>query len=133
MKKLIITGAALLTLGTTWGIAQDSKEGHSGIHGTTEQRIKEPKSGGASAHISMGQLMKDCMQHQQAAMQSIDQMNTTMERAKQSNDPAEMRAALEQSQKHLMEMKEHMTMCGNMMSMMEKMPGTGGMMKGGAK
>ena len=29
-----------------------------------------------------------------------------------------------------MEMKEHMTMCRNMMSMMEKMQGMGGMMKG---
>jgi hypothetical protein len=38
-----------------------------------------------------------------------------------------MRAAL--AQKQLTEMKEHMTMCDNMMGVMEKMQGTGGMMK----
>jgi len=79
------------------------------------------------------QTMKDCMQHQQAAMKSIDQMNTTMEAAKQSNDPAMMRAAIDQAQKQLMEMKERMTTCRNMMGMMEKMQGMGGMMKGGSK
>lgn len=66
-------------------------------------------------------------------MKSIDQMNTTMEAAKQSNDPAKMRAAIDQAQKQLMEMKEHMTMGRNMMGMMEKMQGMGGMMKGGSK
>jgi hypothetical protein len=71
--------------------------------------------------------MKDCMQHQQAAMKSIDQMSTTMEGAKQSNDPAKMRAAIDQAQQQLMEMKKHMTMCGNMMSMMGKMQGMGEM------
>jgi hypothetical protein len=49
---------------------------------------------------------------QQAAMKSIDQMNTTMEGAKRFNDPATMRAAIDQAQKQLMEMKEHVTMCG---------------------
>jgi len=44
-----------------------------------------------------------------------------------------MRAAIDQAQKQLMEMKEHMTMCRNMMGMMEKMQGMGGMMKGGSK
>jgi hypothetical protein len=82
------------------------------------------------------QTMKDCMQHHQAAMKSIDQMNETMETAKQSNDPGRMRAAMDQAQKQLVEMKEHMSMCGNMMSMMEKMQGMGGMggmMKGESK
>lgn len=60
-------------------------------------------------------------------------MSKMMDGAKQSNDPAKMRAALDQGQKQLGEMKEHMTMCGNMMSMMEKMQGMGGMMKGQKK
>ena len=62
-------------------------------------------------------------------MKSIDQLTKMMEAAKQSNDPVKMRAALDQGQKQLSEMKQHMTMCGNMMSTMEKMPGMGGMMK----
>ena len=123
MKKIIIAGAALLALGGAWGIAQESKEGRSGMGGMMQH----------SSEMPMDQSMKDCMQHQQAAMKSIDQMNTTMEGAKQSNDPAKMRAAIDQAQKQLMEMKEHMTMCRNMMGMMEKMQGMGGMMKGGSK
>jgi hypothetical protein len=79
--------------------------------------------------MSMDEMMKECREHHQSMMKSIDQMTKMMEAAKQSNDPVKMRAALDQGQKQLSEMKEHMTMCGNMMSMMEKMPGMGGMMK----
>ena len=76
MKKIIITGAALLALGGAWGIAQESKEGRSGMGGMMQH----------SSEMPMDQSMKDCMEHQQAAMKSIEQMNTTMEGAKQSND-----------------------------------------------
>jgi hypothetical protein len=41
-----------------------------------------------------------------------------------------VRAAIEQAQKQLTDMKEHMAMCGNMMNMMQKMHG---MMKGNPK
>ena len=84
-------------------------------------------------NMSMDQMMKDCKEHHQAGMKSIDEMSKMMEGAKQSNDPAKMRAAMDQSQKQLAEMKEHMTMCRNMMGMMEKMQGMDGMMKGGSK
>jgi hypothetical protein len=87
----------------------------------------------STGKMSMDEMMKDCKEHHQSAMKSIDQMTKMMDGAKQSNDPAKMRAALDQSQKQLGEMKEHMNMCGNMMSMMEKMQGTSGMMKGGSK
>ena len=64
---------------------------------------------------------------------NIDEATKALEDAKQSNDPAKMRAAMDQAQKQLTEMKEHMSMCGNMMNMMQKMQGMGGMMKGGSK
>jgi hypothetical protein len=54
-----------------------------------------------------------------------------MNEAKESNDPAKMRAALDQAQKPLADMKQHMTMCMNMMGMMQNMHGMGGMMGGG--
>jgi len=41
-----------------------------------------------------------------------------------ANDPAQMRAALDQAQKPLAEMKDHTTMCMNMMSMMQNMHGS---------
>jgi seryl-tRNA synthetase len=97
----------------------------------TPSQKSEMKSMGKMS--SMDEMMKDCKEHHQSAMKSIDQMTKMMDGAKQSNDPAKMRAALDQGQKQLGEMKEHMTMCGNMMSMMEKMPGMGGMMKGQKK
>jgi hypothetical protein len=82
--------------------------------------------------LSMDDMMKDCMKHHQATMKSIDQMSKMMEGAKQSNDPAKMRTAIDQAQKQLAEMKEHMSKCGDMMSMMEKTDGMG-MMKGKSK
>jgi hypothetical protein len=42
-----------------------------------------------------------------------------------------MRAAIDQAQKQLAAMKDHMAMCGNMMNMMQKMQA--GMMKGSSK
>ena len=83
--------------------------------------------------MSMDDMMKDCMQTHQAGMKSIDQMSKMMEGAKQSNDPGKMRSALDQAQKQLAEMKEHMSKCDKMMSMMEKTDGMGGMMKGKSK
>jgi hypothetical protein len=97
---------------------------------------KQPSQKGqmkSMGKMSMDDMMKECKEHHQSAMKSIDQMTKMMDGAKQSNDPVKMRATLDQSQKQLGEMKEHMTMCGNMMSMMEKMQGTGGMMKDGSK
>lgn len=87
----------------------------------------------STGKMSMDDMMKHCKEHHQSAMKSIDQMTKVMDGAKQSNDPAKMRSALDQSQKHLAQMKEQMTMCGNMMNMMEKMHGMGGMMQGGSK
>lgn len=77
--------------------------------------------------MPMDDMMKDCMKHHQAGMKSIDQMSKMMETAKQSNDAGKTRTALDQAQKQLAEMKEHMSMCSKMMSMMGKMQGMGGM------
>lgn len=83
--------------------------------------------------MSMGGMMKQCNEHHQAMTKNMDEATKTLEGAKQSNDPAKMRAAIDRAQKQLAEMKEHMNMCGNMMNMMEKMQGMGGMMKSESK
>ena len=49
-------------------------------------------------NMSMDQMMKDCKEHHQAGMKSIDEMSKMMERAKQSNAPAKMRAVIDQAQ-----------------------------------
>ena len=98
-----------------------------------QKQPAEPKGEMKSMeHMPMDQMMKDCMQHHQSVTKSIDETSKTIEGAKQSNDPAKMRAALDQAQKQLTEMKEHMSMCSNMMGMMEKMQGMGEM-KGSSK
>ncbi len=104
------------------------------VHGVPGQEKRDPQKGEMkSMGMSMDAMMKQCSEHHQAMTKSVDQMSKTLEAAKQSNDPGKMRAAIDQTQKHLLEMKEHMAMCGNMMSMMEKMPGMGEMMKSKSK
>jgi len=73
--------------------------------------------------MSMDGMMKGCQEHCQQTSASIDQLMKSMDEAKQSNDPAKMRAALDQAQKPLADMKQHMNMCMNMMGMMQKMHG----------
>jgi hypothetical protein len=98
------------------------------------QQEKQPYQKGemkSMGNMSMGGMMKECNEHHQAVTKSLDQTSKTLEGAKQSNDPDKMRAAIDQAQKQLADMKDHMTMCGNMMNMMQKMQG--GMMKGSSK
>lgn len=75
--------------------------------------------------MTMDEMMKECRKHCQETARSIDQTTKTLEEANQSNDPARMRAANDQARKALAEMKNHMSMCMNMMDMMEKMHGKG--------
>jgi hypothetical protein len=77
--------------------------------------------------MSMEGMMKECKEHHQAMTKSMDEMSKTLEGAKQSNDPGKVRTAIDQAQKQLADMKEHMSRCGNMINMMHKMQG--GMMK----
>ncbi len=75
--------------------------------------------------MSMGDMMKGCRDHCEQTSASIDRVMQTIDEAKQSNDPVKMRQALDQAQKPLADMKQHMSMCSNMMNMMEKMHGMG--------
>jgi uncharacterized protein HemX len=78
---------------------------------------------GMSGQMSMETMMKECQTHCQETTASIDQMKTRMEKAQQSNDPAQMREALAQAQQPLAAMKDHMASCMSMMSMMQQMHG----------
>ena len=75
----------------------------------------------SSQTMSTADMMKNCQEHCQATSRTIDQLARTIDEAKASNDPAKMRAALDQVQKPLADMKGHMNGCMSMMSMMEKM------------
>jgi hypothetical protein len=78
---------------------------------------------GMSGHMSMEAMMRECQAHCQETTASIDHMMTTMSQAQQSNDPTQMREALEQAQKPLATMKDHIVQCMNKMSMMQQMQG----------
>jgi hypothetical protein len=79
----------------------------------------------------MGDMMKQCREHCQATSRSVDHVLKTTRDARESNDPAKMRAPLDQIEKPLSDMREHMNMCmTKMMDMMEKMGAMGGMMGG---
>jgi hypothetical protein len=69
MKTIIITGIALLALGGTWGMAQESKkEGHSGMQDMMKDMMKESKSDensrgmmqGMGGMMSMMNMMEQC-------------------------------------------------------------------------
>ena len=98
-----------------------------------QQKQPSPQKGEMKSmeNMSMDKMMKECGEHHRSMTKSIDQMSKMMQDAKQSDDPVKMKSAIDQAQKQLADMKEHMTMCGNMMNMMQKMQG--GMMKGSDK
>jgi len=77
--------------------------------------------------MTMDEMMKECRKHCRETAESVDQTAKTLEDAEQSNDSARIRAALGQARKSLADMKNHMSMCMNMMDMMEKMHGKGQM------
>ena len=76
---------------------------------------QQQKKGGQS--MSMDDMMKGCKEQCEKNMTSIDQIAATMKQARESNDPAQMRSALEQGEKSLAEMKTHMSSCMSMMNM----------------
>ena len=120
-----ITVSAILVIGVTPVVGAQQSPGQQ----MPAQKGEMKSMGG----MSMGGMMKECNEHHQAMAKNMDGASKALEGAKQSNDPAKMRAAIDQAQQQLADMKEHMSMCGNMMNMMEKMPGMGGMMKGNSK
>jgi hypothetical protein len=108
----------------TWvAIAAALLLGGSALAQQTPQQ--QPATAQERPQMSMEGMMKGCREHCEQTSASIDRLTKTIDEAKQSNDPAQMRAALDQAQKPLGEMKQHMDMCMKMMGMMQKMHGMG--------
>lgn len=94
--------------------------------GASAQSAKTPQTDaqkGRQMMMSMEDMTKQCRDHCTKASKSMDDTMKMMNDAKTSNDATKMRTALDQTQKQMTEMKEHMTMCMNMMDMMQKMAG----------
>ena len=87
-----------------------------------------PPASQPTTKMSMGDMMKQCMGNCQAVSKSIDDTSKAIDEARNSNDPEKMKAALDQAQKQLAQMRQHMSTCMDMMGMMQQMHG--GMMGG---
>ena len=88
-----------------------------GLFAQTENADKTKKN--EHGMMGMHDMMKSCSEHCQQTSTSIDKVLTSLRDAKASNDPARMRAAIEEAEKPLGMMHQHMTMCMKMMNMMQ--------------
>lgn len=84
-------------------------------------------SSGMMGGMKMDDMMKQCRTHCQQMSSSMEDLTNTIQQAKASNEPAQMREALNKAETTLSEMKENMSSCRSMMDMMHKMHGGGGM------
>lgn len=93
------------------------------------QEMAKPSSAAKEkTRSTMTQMMKQCHEHCSQATQSMQQLDDKVQKAEQSNDPEQMRTALNEVHKSIAGMEGHMNGCMDMMSMMENMHGKKGMM-----
>lgn len=90
----------------------------------------QDRQGGGMQMGGMMPMMKECRKHCQETTDGMSKLSPVIEDAKKSNDPAKMRAALEQVEKQHAAMNQHMSMCMRSMGDMENMHGGMGNMKG---
>ena len=80
---------------------------------------------GQMQHGNMNQMMQNCRNTMQPMMQTNAQAKKGIEAAKASNDPAKMRSALDEAEKAIDGMNNHMNACMSMMQNMHGMMGSG--------
>jgi hypothetical protein len=61
--------------------------------------------------MSLDSMMASCREYREQTSASFDKLMKIAGEAGRSNDPAKMRPALDEAQKPLAEMKQHMSMC----------------------
>jgi len=93
--------------------------------GSSSMPMQKQQRGGNHA------MMMECHQNMQSMRQSNDKLRTTIAEAKRSNDPAKMRAALDDAEKSIDSMNGNMDRCMSMMNMMQNMHGHGMMNNSG--
>jgi hypothetical protein len=64
----------------------------------------------------MDGMMQDCQKNMQSMRQQHERLRTEIEIAKQSNDPAQMRSALDKAEQALTASDTHMSNCMSMMN-----------------
>jgi phage shock protein A len=83
------------------------------------------QEGGSSSQATRtnNKMMQTCHENMQKMRTENSQTRRQIAEAKASNDPAKMRAALDQAEKSLNSIDSHMTMCNSMMGNMKGMHG----------
>jgi hypothetical protein len=112
----LAVAASLITAFSLWA-QQPSSSNDQQMQGMQGMQMQNNKKG------SQSQMMQSCQKNMRSMMASNDQTSKDIEAAKQSNDPAKMRAALDEAQKALSPMNDHMKNCMSMMNMMQNMNG----------
>jgi hypothetical protein len=100
---------------------QQQKQGMQGMEGM---------QGMQGQHGNTSQMMQECHKNMQTLQQTNEKARQEIGTAKQSNDPAKMRAALDEADKALAGVSDHMQKCEGMM---QHMQGMSGMMSGQQK
>jgi len=125
---LVMAAAAALALSVS-AQQSNSNQQMQGMQGMEGMQMKN----GEMHHgqeMSTNQMMQSCHKNMQSRMDSNAQTTKGIEAAKLSNDPAKMLAALDDAEKALSPMNEHMKTCMGMMNMMESKHGMCGTRSG---
>jgi hypothetical protein len=119
--------------GLAWALGLALVAAHQPSTSGSQQKAPSRQRGGEEMRSKddMMSLMQECRQTQQEAMSAVDRMTAKIEAAKQANDASQIRAALDQVQQPLAEMKDGMAVCMNAMDSMQAMHrAMGGRMQG---
>ncbi len=117
---LVVTATVALTVaGSAQQQTTTGNQSNQGMQGMQGMQSGQMHPG------NMNQMMQKCRNTMPPMMQKSSQARKDIAAAKASNDPAKMRAALDEADKALAGMSEHMKMC---QGMMQHMQGKSGMM-----
>ncbi|MFP5205748.1 MAG: hypothetical protein ACLGSH_10355 [Acidobacteriota bacterium] len=130
LNLLSVTGAISLMIATAVWAQQPTSSNDQQMQNMQGMQMQNGQKQ-AGDKMSKNQMMQGCHKHMQSMMASNAQTTKDIEAAKQSNDPVKMRAALDEAEKALSPMNEHMQGCMRMMNMMQNMHGKSGMMGSG--
>jgi predicted transglutaminase-like cysteine proteinase len=107
--------ALVVTAALTLFASAQQPTGNPSSQSQGTQGMQGQMQSGQMQHGNMNQMMQDCHKNMQAIQQSNTRAKQDVEAAKQSNDPAKMRAALDEADQALTRVNDHINTCMNMM------------------
>jgi len=119
---LSIAGVIGLTIATAMWAQQSNPSTDQQMQNMQGMQMKDGQMQQGQT-MSKDSMMEGCHKHMDAMMSANAKTTKDIEVAKQSNDPAKMRAALDEAEKALSPTNEHMKGC---MKMMRNMDGKSG-------